>query len=207
MSRVAHIIGNGDKASLYKQAKGIKIACNQPPMHIENCYAACIVDFKMSAALTEGSVVIPYDWVLGYRPKIWYEQNKGNFKMRFGHKIKEFYTNLPPYAKLAPNETLGNMYTNFNCGHMATHYAANKIKADEIHMYGFDSLFDMNLRSYTDFVLQSDRGATNNVRLADKWRPIWIGIFNEFKDTKFVLHHNHSELKIPKQENVETFVH
>ena len=127
--------------------------------------------------------------------------------MRFGHKIKEFYTDLPPYAKLEPNETLGNMYTNFNCGHMAAHYAANKIKADEIHMYGFDSLFDMNLRSYTDFVLQSDRGATNNVRLADKWRPIWLGIFNEFKDTKFVLHHNHDELKISKLENIEVFVH
>ena len=207
MARVAHIIGNGDNAQLYKPAKGIKIACNQPPMHIENCYASCIVDFKMSAALTEGSVQIPYDWVLGFRPKIWYEQNRGNFKMKFGHKIKEFYTEIPPYTKLASNETVGNMYTNFNCGHMATHYTANKIKADEIHMYGFDSLFDMNLRSYTDFVLISDRGATNNVRLNDKWRPIWVGIFNEFKDTKFVLHHNHKDLKIPVGDNVEVFVH
>ena len=90
MSRVAHVIGNGDKASLYKPAKGIKIACNQPPMHIENCYAACIVDFKMSAALTEGSVVIPYDWVLGYRPKIWYEQNKATLRCASVIKSKSF---------------------------------------------------------------------------------------------------------------------
>lgn len=59
MSRVAHVIGNGDQAQLYRPAKGIKVACNQPPMAIENLYASCIVDFKMSAALTEGSVEIP----------------------------------------------------------------------------------------------------------------------------------------------------
>lgn len=206
MTRVAHIIGNGDNASLYKPAKGIKIGCNQPPMHIENCYACCIVDFKMSHALLEGSVNIPYDWVLGFRPKVVYDKNQGNFKMKFGHKIREFYTTLPSYARFH-GETIGNGYTNFNCGHMAAHYTANRLKADEIHLYGFDSLFDMNLRSYTDFVLNSDRGAVNNVRLNDKWRPIWQGIFNEFKDTKWVLHHKHDQLKFPVGENVEIFVH
>ena len=202
MTRVAHIIGNGDNAQMYKPAKGIKIACNLAPIEIPNLFASCIVDFKMSAALTEGSVEIPGDWVLGFRPKVWYEQNKGNFKMRFGHKIKEFYTELPAYT-MKPGEQEGNGYTNFNCGHMATHYTANKIKADEIHMYGFDSLFDMNLRSYTDFVLQSDRGATNNVRLNDRWRPVWEGIFNEFSNTQFVLHHKHDALKIKALPNVE----
>jgi hypothetical protein len=206
MGRVAHIIGNGDQAQLYKHAQGIKIVCNQPPMDVKDCYASCIVDFKMTSALAEGSVNIPYDWVMGFRPKIWYENNKNNFKMKFGHKIKEFYTTLPKYA-IWPGQTVGNGYTNFNCGHMAAHYVANKIKADEIHMYGFDSLFDMNLRSYTDLVLQSDRGAVNNVRLNDKWRPIWMNIFKEFKDTKWVLHHNHDELKFTKGDNVEIFVH
>ena len=134
MSRVAHVIGNGDQAQLYTPSKGIKIACNQPPMPIPNLFASCIVDFKMSAALTEGSVEIHGDWVLGYRPKIWYDQNNGNFKMRFGHKIKEFYTYLPPYTKLFPDENEGNMYTNFNCGHLAVHYTANRLKPEEIHM-------------------------------------------------------------------------
>ena len=207
MSRVAHVIGNGDQAQLYRPSKGIKIACNQPPLEIPNLYASCIVDFKMSAALTEGSVIIPGDWVCGYRPKIWYEQNRGNFKMRFGHKIKEFYTVIPPYTKLEPNETIGNMYTNFNCGHMAVHYTANRLKPDILHMYGFDSIFDMNMRSYTDLVLNSDRGASNNVRLADRWRPIWKGIFNEFKDITFVIHHNHNQAKIELPDNVEIYAH
>lgn len=206
MSRVAHVIGNGDNANLYKSTKGIKIACNLAPVEIPNLYASCIVDFKMSAALTEGSVEIPGDWICGYRPKIWYDRNQGNFKMRFGHKIKEFYTHIPAYCKLHPSEDIGQMYTNFSCGHLAVHYTANRVKANEIHMYGFDSLFDMNLRSYTDFVLNSDRGATNNVRLADRWRPIWNGIFNEFKDTQFVLWHNHDKIKIPLPENVSIHV-
>ena len=206
MTKVAHVIGNGDNAQLYQPAKGLKIACNLAPFPIQNLYTSCIVDFKMAAALTEGSVEIPGDWTLGFRPKIWYEQNRGNFKMRFGHKIKEFYTDLPGYARF-PGENVGQGYTNFNCGHMAVHYTANKLKCNEIHMYGFDSLFDMNLRSCTDFYLNSSRDATNNVRLNDRWRPIWQGIFNEFKDTQFVLHHKHDQLKFPKAENVEIVVH
>ena len=112
MTRVAHIIGNGDNAPMYKPAKGLKITCNLPPFAVENAYTTCIVDFKMCMAITEGSVVVPGDWVLGFRPKIWYDQNKNNFRMRFGHQIKEFYTVLPKYA---------SNYTNLNCGHFAAH--------------------------------------------------------------------------------------
>ena len=34
MSKVAHIIGNGDNVFMYKPAKGLHIACNQPPFHL-----------------------------------------------------------------------------------------------------------------------------------------------------------------------------
>jgi len=114
--------------------------------------------------------------------------------MRVSHQVKEFYTELPKYAA---------NYTDFNCGHMATHYAANKLKADVIHMYGFDSIFDFNLKSGTDFSLSSDRGGANNLRLADNWRPIWQHMFREFSDTKFVLHYLHDKLKINIDNNVE----
>lgn len=202
MTRVVHVIGNGDNAQMYKPTKGIKVACNQAPFPIDNLYTSCIVDFKMCAALTEGSVDIPGNWTMGFRPKIWYDQNRGNFKMKFGHKIREFYTHLPNYC-IFPGDDKGKGYTNFNCGHFAVHYSANKLNADEIHMYGFDSIFDMNLRSYTDFVLMADRGATNNVRLNDKWRPIWKYIFDEFPEKKFILYHKHNQIKIPVGKNVE----
>ena len=199
MSRIVHVIGNGDSAWCYNREprKGLKLTCNLPPFEMTNVFATTMVDFKMMNAVAKGEIIVPGQWILGMRPKIFFENNP-KIKVKFSSQIKTFYTVLPKYC---PN------YTDLSCGHFAVHYAANTYKPDEIHMYGFDSIFDMNLRSYTDFVLQSDRGSTNNVRLADKWRPIWTGIFNEFKETKFVLHHNHNEAKTSLGDNVEVFVH
>ena len=201
MSKVAHVIGNGDMAQMYKPAKGIKVTCNIPPFQVNNVFATAIVDFKMCAAIKEGSVTVPGDWVAGFRPQMWC-QKYPDFYMKYAPQIKEFYTVLPKYA-IFKGQTSGQGYTNFNCGHMATHWVANKLKATEIHLYGFDSIFDFTLRSYTDLVLNSDRGNTNNNRLINNWRPIWNGIFAEFKNTQFVLYHRHAEAKIPLPKNVE----
>ena len=97
--------------------------------------------------------------------------------------------------------------TNFNCGHMATHYACSKMNATEVHLYGFDSLFEMNLNSFTDLLLESDRSQNNTFRLNNNWRPIWYHMFREFKDVKFVLHHIHDKIKIDIPENVEVEAH
>ena len=194
MSKVLHLIGNGDNATMYKQGtKGIKLICNLPPFPVEGAWATCMVDFKMMKAISEGSVNVPGNWVCGFRPKKWCEM-KPEFYMKHASKIRTFYLTKPDYVK---------NYTDFNCGHFAAHYGATTFKPDEIHMYGFDSLFDMNLRSCTDFYLNSDRGAPNNVRLNDNWRPIWKGIFEEFADTQFVLYHKHDKIKFKVPENVE----
>lgn len=193
MGKIAHIIGNGDNATRYKPAPGLKITCNLPPFAVENVYTTCMVDFKMMNAIKEGSVIVPGEWVLGARPKKFMELNP-QFNMRYAQQVKDYYTVLPDYAE---------NYTNFNCGHMAVHYAANKLKCDEIHMYGFDSLFDFNLRSASDLYLISDREANNSLRLSNNWRPIWQEIFKEFPNTQFVLHHKHENIKIPVSKNVE----
>ena len=196
MTRTAHVIGNGDSASMYNPAKGFKITCNLPPFAVENVYASCIVDFKMMNAMKEGSVAVPGDWVLGARPKKFMELNP-QFNLKYAKQVKEYYDVLPKYA--------GN-YTNFNCGHMAVHYSANKLKCDEIHMYGFDSMFDFNLRSSSDLYLVSDREANNNLRLSNNWRPIWQEMFKEFPNTKFVLYHKHNQIKFPVGKNVEIVI-
>jgi hypothetical protein len=193
MAKTAHVIGNGDSASRYKPAAGLKITCNLPPFAVENVYTTCMVDFKMMNAIKEGSVIVPGDWVLGARPKKFMELNP-QFNLRYAAQVKDYYTELPDYA--------GN-YTNFNCGHMAVHYAAKKLKCDEIHMYGFDSIFDFNLRSSSDLYLISDREANNSLRLSNNWRPIWQEMFKEFPNTKFILHHKHTNIKIPVGKNVE----
>lgn len=199
--KIVHVVGNGDQAQLFNRVdrgKNKVITCNMPPFEIPNVAATCMVDFKMMAALTEGHVKLDaYDWVLGTRPRIWMDQRPA-FYMKYAPNVKGFYTHVPEYA--------GNA-TNFNCGHMAVHYTATKYQPDEIHMYGFDTMFDFNIRSVTDLYLNSDRDASNNFRLINNWRPIWTEIFKEFPDIQFVLHHTHSDLKIKAGSNVTVAVH
>jgi len=201
MPRVVHIVGNGDNSFLYQEAprKGLKLACNQIAFPIPEKYATCIVDYKFMKALSEKKVEVPGQWVLGFRPKHWMEMNP-KFYMKIAQQVKEFYTVLPKYVA---------NYTDLNCGHMAAHYAANKLKADEIHMYGFDSIFDFNLKSVSDLTsaLQSDRGNTNNNRLANNWRPVWQHMFREFGGVRFILHHTHDKYKINVDKNVHTEVY
>lgn len=188
-----HVIGNGDMAPMYKQAKGIKITCNMPPFEVRDVYGTCMVDFKMMKALYEGSVRLDmYDWILGARPKKWTEMQP-NFYMKYAKNIKDFYLHLPDYV---------NNFTDFNCGHMAVHYSANKLKGSQIHMYGFDSIFSMNLRSYSDLFLHSDRSPMNSHRLNTNWRPIWSNMFKEFPDTEFIIYHKTVDPKIILPENV-----
>lgn len=198
--RVVHVIGNGDSVAYYQkeQRKGLKLTCNIPPFEVK-AYATCIVDFKMMKAIDKGEITLGGEWIVGARPKEYCSRNP-KFHMRIAHHIKEFYTKIPKYA---PN------YTDFNCGHMAVYYAAEKLKATEINMWGFDAIFDFNMRSYTDLVINSDRGNLNNNRLINNWRPIWMNMFRDprFKDTKFILHHKHSAIKFKIPKNVEIQVY
>ena len=200
MPRVVHIIGNGDCSFLYNEGppkQGLKLGCNQIGFEIPDKHASVIVDYKFMKAMTVGEIVLPGQWILGFRPKHWMEMHP-QFYMKVSKQVKEFYTVLPKYVK---------NYTDFNCGHMAAHYSANKLKADIIHMYGFDSIFDFNLKSISDFSLNSDRGNNNNLRLSDNWRPIWQNMFREFPNTKFVLHHIHDKIKINVDRNVHIVVY
>ena len=199
MRRVVHIIGNGNSSWLYneKERKGLKLGCNQIGFDVPDKFASCIVDYKFMQAMTAGQIILPGRWILGFRPKHWMEMNP-KWYMKVAHQVKEFYTELPKYVA---------NYTDFNCGHMAVHYSANKIKADEIHLYGFDSIFDFNLTSLSDVSLNSDRGNSNNLRLSDNWRPIWQNMFREFSNTKFVLHYFHDKLKINIENNVDVVVY
>lgn len=204
MVKRVNVLGNGDYSVLFSkddERTGLNVICNMPPFPIpaSDVHATCMVDFKMMKALTEGSLNLDmYDWVLGVRPKKWMSM-KPDFYMKHASHIKDFYLTVPKYA--------GNA-TNFNCGHMAVHYAANKMQADEVHMYGFDSLFDSSIRSVTDLYLQSDKGQNNSYRLMNIWRPLWLNLFSEFPNTTFVLHHIHGQLRLPNPpKNIQVCVH
>ena len=193
MGEVAHIIGNGKSSGFYVPDKGLKITYNLPPFEVNNVYTTVMVDFKMMNAIHKGEVVVPGDWVLGARPHKWMEM-RNDFYVKYSKQIKEFYLILPRYA--------GN-YTDFNCGHMAAHWVANKLKRTEIHMYGFDSIFEFDTTSMSDTFMMSVRDNMNTERLTTRWRPIWFGIFNEFKNTQFILYHDKGNPMLKLPENVE----
>lgn len=193
---IVHILGNGTSAYLYEYAKKNPTdqiyTCNLPPFAVDNVRATFIVDFKMCKAMVEGSVVVPGKWIMGARPKKFTEMNPSVY-LKWAPHIKEFYLDKPDYAA---------NYTDFNCGHMAVYYAAKKLNASRIHMYGFDSIFNLDITSISDFYLNSDRSSQNSTRLAANWRPIWQKMFEEFSDTRFDLYYMHAKSRIDVPSNV-----
>lgn len=200
-----NVLGNGDHAGMFKRGtEGKLLVCNMPPFSIprREVHATCMVDYKMMKALAEGHVQLDmYDWVLGSRPRHWMEMQPA-FYMKYSQNIKAFHTHVPKYAQL-PGQSPQQAATNYSCGHMAVDYACRAMKATEVHLYGFDSIFDTNLNSFTDLLLESDRSAQNTFRIANNWRPVFSYFFQEFDKVKFFLYHSHDRLQIPVGENVK----
>lgn len=203
-----NVLGNGDHSVLFQRGTpGKLVVCNMPPIDLpkEEVYATCMVDFKMMSALEEGAVRLDkYDWILGTRPRKWMEM-KPSFYMKYAQNIKGFHTYLPAYSQL-PGNSIAEAATNYSCGHMAVDYVCRIMRATEVHLYGFDSMFDMNLRSYSDNFLHSDRSALNTHRMSSNWRPIWFKFFQEFSKVQFFIHHSHDGLKFPVGPNVQVIV-
>ncbi len=203
-----NILGNGDNAFRFERGtEGKLLICNMPPFEIPNneVFATCMVDYKMMLALANGHIKLDmYDWILGTRPRHWMEMQPA-FYLKYAQKIKAMHTHIPSYAKLQ-GQNEAQAATNYSCGHMAVDYACRVQKATEVHIYGFDSMFDTSLRSYTDLLLESDRSSQNTHRLANNWRPIWTKMFEEFDKTTFFLYHSHSKLKFPVGDNVKIVV-
>lgn len=197
MSEIFHLIGNGRSAHMFNSSvDGMKMTCNLPPFPVD-AFATAIVDFKMMRAIQAEELIVPGDWVLGFRPKLHLEKNPSMY-LKYAANIKEFYLTLPDYC---PN------YTDFSCGHFAAHYLCTKFSPNELHMYGFDSLFNFDLHSCSDFYLPSERDVENTARLTNNWRNVWPKQFAEFPNTKFVLHGAHNDLRIIPPKNVEVVIH
>lgn len=203
-----NVLGNGDHAFHFERGtEGKLLICNMPPFEIprSEVHATCMVDYKMMKALAEGHIKLNmYDWILGTRPRHWMEMH-GQFYMKYSQNIKAMHTHIPDYAILE-GQSPQQGATNYSCGHLAVDYACRKMGATEVHLYGFDALFDTNLRSYTDLLLESDRSSQNTHRIANNWRPVWHGMFKEFDNVKFFLYHKHDRLQIPVNDNVNIIV-
>ena len=112
MSKVAHVIGNGPRATLYKPARGIKITCNLPPFEVENVYTTCMVDFKMMLSLAKGEIEVPGEWILGFRPKHFMQKHPAIY-MKRAAQIKEFFTDKQK-SFLFKNNSVDSLVKTFN---------------------------------------------------------------------------------------------
>ena len=141
MKNRVNILGNGDSAGMFQRGtKGRLLVCNMPPFEItrKEVFATCMVDFKMMNALTKGEIQLDmYDWILGNRPRKWMEM-RPDFYLRYAQCIKGFYQHVPQYAVI--NGEVNMAATNFNCGHLAVHYACKKMLAEEIHPVSYTHL-------------------------------------------------------------------
>lgn len=179
--RVLHILGNGPSAKQYTTYNnpGLTIGCNAPPPFVKNLWATCIGDYKMIAAIDKGFLEsTDINFIMGLRPKMYCNEHT-SFYMRMAPRIKEFYTEVPSYTN--PHK--------FSVGHLATHYACTKFEPDIVHMWGFDSMFNTDLRSYTDNFVKSNRDPENQHRMNTNWRSTWQHLFNEFPDIDFIVHY------------------
>ena len=174
------------------RAPGEKLLiCNVPPFPVERVYATFIVDFKMMKAIFEGAVNLDdYSWILGRRPQSYMELNP-QFLVQHAKRVKAYYTHVPDYAVL----------TYMNAGLTAAHYACSKLGCTELDLYGFDSIFDMELYSHTDRYVPADRSEYTLHMIVPLWRQIWKDLFAEFPEVQFTLHHLHDCIKINLPEN------
>ena len=205
-TRVVHVIGNGPSSFLYNEdvRKGLKLSCNSAPFHVEGLWASCVVDMKYTNNIKAGLVTPQADqWILGHRPKKLLENPKYvHFRHRVSNFIKEYYLDLPEYAGKGEAG-----YKNLSCGHFAVHYACNRLSADVVHMYGFDSLFEYTANSCTDMNMQETRNPVVDKEIVPVWRRLWNDMFNDFSETKFNLHYKNNKLKIDNRENLNIIVY
>jgi len=188
MDRV-EVLGNGPSQSLFFREGSAKdlatpvVCCNLPYQlpDIGRIWATILGDFKMMRAINEGSLDMNHSmWVLGFRPKLYCDQNP-NFYMKNAQRIREFYTRIPPYAENP---------TEWSAGHLAVHYTCVRLAPKELHLWGFDSMFSHDLSSSSDVIMESNREAQNRYRMNSRWRPLWQGIFDEMTNIQFKIHAN-----------------
>lgn len=201
----AHVLGNGPSQHLWfendmKTGSGQNVVCcNQPwqPTPKERVWGTVIGDFKMIRPIAEGSIQLDGPWILGNRPKLFCDQNP-TFYMKNAHIIREFYLQVPPYAANA---------TDWSAGHLAVHYTCMRLMPKTLNMWGFDSLFSLDLSSSSDLAIPSDRSTNNRHRMNSKWRPIWQNLFTEMENVQFVVHTKNPvdfQFKVPDNVRVQS---
>lgn len=154
-----HIIGNGASNSLFDVDAEYRIACNIPQHGIQyNCLA--IID------------IVVVNWMKdnNYQP---------NVPIMCTNKVKEHAVKQNRNGHWFDVFEIKHRYS---AGHHAVEHHASM--TDEIHLWGFDSIWTNEYASQMDTLVP--RGRRPN--LNQQWLPHWQNIFADAKNTQFIIH-------------------
>lgn len=163
---LAHILGNGPSISLYEPADGYVIGCN---FHTHPVDVSVVVDkrpfliYKGNRSLLQGKPIITSLYAM---PTI--EEIKIKHELEILHVV--------PYM---------DKYD--SAGHIATQWAITQ-GYDEIHLWGFDSIWADTQETKTDEIVKRDRQQFDlYIHWREKWKPFReynITVHNTTKGTQ-----------------------
>ena len=154
-----HVIGNGPSNSLFDVEHEYRIACNIPQHGIQY-NALSIID------------VVVVNWMSdnNYNPSV---------PVLCTKKVKDHAVKKNREGHWFETYQIKHRYS---AGHHAVEHHAPM--TDEIHLWGFDSIWTENFGSQMDTLVP--RGKRPNLNL--QWIPHWKNIFEQYHETRFVIH-------------------
>ena len=172
----AHVIGNGESNSLYTPQSGTIMVCNIPKHnHPFDLYS--IIDTRVIQYLMKEKLEL-------LDKPVWGTQVVKDFAKK--NKIKgEFlhvYENIHRY----------------NSGHHAVFWLSKKY--NEIHIWGFDSMWSDDLLSQMDDRVKRPKRPPLN----KQWRPHWNNLFKKYPLVKYYIHQPTNTETVEWSKNVET---
>lgn len=155
------ILGNGPSRTLYNEDNDfdIVIGCNIPWTKVD---ATVICDIEIIDLLKKDFTLIQVPVIIS---TIVFE------------RLKEF--------KMVDKFTILDVFKPKDW-HNAAHYAADYLmtkEVDEVHLYGCDSIFEEDISSVTDEVVEKNMNLDKFIR---KWRKVWDKKFEN--ELKFLVH-------------------
>lgn len=155
---ISQLIGNGSSNTLYKPLNAFTVACNIP--NVKHYDAVSMIDDKIPQLMDKENIKITVP--------VWCSDNVVRCSQRLGIKLDI--------------RTIYQRVHKQNSGH----YAARELAKthDELHLWGFDSLWSDDLTSRMDQKIpRNGRPALNR-----HWHPLWQAIFDEHSHCKFIIH-------------------
>jgi hypothetical protein len=95
-----------------------------------------------------------------------------------------------------------------NSAQVAVMYAIEKEAVSDIHLWGINSFWENDIRSYTHKIVLKDLTQPNvNIKTTDIWRTYWTTIFEQHPQVNFTAHGPAGACSIISAPNYTFMVH